>query len=58
MTIRPFTRPSFRDGDAGREDPPLQPTHREAYIHWSNRYIFFHGKRHPAEMGPQKSPRS
>jgi hypothetical protein len=21
------------------------------YIHWIKRYIFFHGKRHPAEMG-------
>ena len=23
----------------------------EAYVHWARRYIFFHGKRHPAEMG-------
>lgn len=23
----------------------------KAYIHWIKRYIFFHGKRHPAEMG-------
>jgi integrase len=23
----------------------------KAYIHWVKRYIFFHGKRHPAEMG-------
>src|SRR5437016_4266152 len=22
-----------------------------AYVHWIKRYIFFHGKRHPAEMG-------
>jgi integrase-like protein len=22
-----------------------------AYVHWTKRYIFFHGKRHPAEMG-------
>ncbi len=22
-----------------------------AYVHWIRRYIFFHGKRHPAEMG-------
>src|SRR5262245_9257123 len=21
------------------------------YVHWIRRYIFFHGKRHPAEMG-------
>jgi site-specific recombinase XerD len=23
----------------------------EAYVHWIKRYILFHGKRHPAEMG-------
>ena len=23
----------------------------KAYVHWIKRYIFFHGKRHPAEMG-------
>jgi integron integrase len=23
----------------------------KAYLHWIKRYIFFHGKRHPAEMG-------
>jgi hypothetical protein len=23
----------------------------KAYIHWIKRYIFFHGKRHPIEMG-------
>jgi integron integrase len=23
----------------------------EAYIHWAKRFILFHGKRHPAEMG-------
>jgi Phage integrase, N-terminal SAM-like domain len=23
----------------------------KAYIHWIRRYIFFHGKRHPVEMG-------
>jgi integrase len=23
----------------------------KAYVHWTKRYIFFHGKRHPAEMG-------
>jgi integron integrase len=24
----------------------------EAYVHWVRRYILFHGKRHPSEMGP------
>jgi integron integrase len=23
----------------------------KAYVHWTKRYIFFHGKRHPADMG-------
>ena len=23
----------------------------KAYVHWIKRYIFFHGKRHPLEMG-------
>jgi hypothetical protein len=23
----------------------------KAYVHWIKRYIFFHGKRHPIEMG-------
>ena len=24
----------------------------KTYVHWIKRYTFFHGKRHPAEMGP------
>ena len=27
------------------------PRTEEAYVAWMRRYIFFHGKRHPAEMG-------
>jgi len=23
-------------------------------VHWTKRYIFFHGKRHPAEMGARE----
>jgi hypothetical protein len=23
----------------------------EAYVHWIKRYIYFHGKRHPNELG-------
>ena len=26
----------------------------KAYVHWTKRYIFFHGKRHPAEMGARE----
>src|SRR3989475_9390292 len=27
----------------------------DAYVGWIKRYIFFHGKRHPAEMGAPRS---
>jgi integron integrase len=27
------------------------PRTEKAYVHWIRRFIFFHGKRHPAEMG-------
>ncbi len=30
----------------------MSPRTEEAYVHWIRRYIFFHHKRHPAEMGP------
>ena len=26
----------------------------KAYVHWTKQYIFFHGKRHPAEMGARE----
>ena len=26
----------------------------QAYIHWTKRYIHFHGKRHPRELGPKE----
>ncbi len=29
----------------------LNPRTEDAYIGWIKRFIFFHGKRHPAEMG-------
>src|SRR5881296_376449 len=29
----------------------------EAYVAWIRRYIFFHGKRHPAEMGAEEVTR-
>ncbi len=28
----------------------------EAYVAWIRRFIFFHGKRHPAEMGAAEVP--
>jgi integrase len=27
------------------------PRTEKAYVHWTKRFIFFHGKRHPLEMG-------
>src|SRR4030067_841830 len=40
---------------AARAPPaPPRPSGRrteEPYVAWIRRYIFFHGKRHPAEMG-------
>jgi hypothetical protein len=30
---------------------PFKPRPETAYIDWIKRYIFFHHKRHPAEMG-------
>lgn len=26
----------------------------QAYIHWTKRFIFFHNKRHPRELGPKE----
>ena len=26
----------------------------QAYVHWIKRYILFHGKRHPREMGAEE----
>ena len=33
------------------------PRTEEAYVAWIKRYIFFHGKRHPAEMGAEEVAR-
>src|SRR4029453_13209170 len=35
----------------GQPPAPRQSEHRESYIGWIRRFILFHGKRHPAEMG-------
>ena len=35
----------------------LSPHTEQAYIGWIKRFIFFHGKRHPVEMGePETQP--
>src|SRR6267142_585661 len=33
------------------------PRTEETYIHWTKRFIFFHNKRHPAEMGEKEIAR-
>ena len=30
------------------------PKTEESYVHWIKRFIFFHNKRHPAEMGEKE----
>ena len=32
----------------------LSPRTEETYVHWIRRFILFHNKRHPAEMGAQE----
>jgi integrase-like protein len=33
------------------------PRTEETYVHWIKRYIFFHNKRHPAEIGEKEIAR-
>ncbi len=30
------------------------PKSEDSYVHWIKRFIFFHNKRHPAEMGEKE----
>ena len=30
------------------------PKTEESYVHWIKRFIFFHNKRHPAQMGEKE----
>jgi hypothetical protein len=39
------------DTRGGRSHDSLAIPTEEAYVAWIRRYIVFHGKRHPAEMG-------
>src|SRR5512143_3315061 len=39
-------------GARGDTPPAYEPAYREAYVGWIRRFILFHGKRHPGEMGP------
>ena len=31
----------------------LSPRTEQAYVHWIRRYVSFHGRRHPAELGEE-----
>lgn len=59
--------PALYDTPPARQQPKLLDRMREAlrvkhyslatertYIHWAKRFIYFHGKRHPAEMGAKE----
>ena len=49
--------PKQRLLDRFREDLRLHHYSRrteKAYVHWIRRYILFHGKRHPSEMGAEE----
>jgi len=35
----------------------MSPRTEEAYVHWIKRYVLYHHKRHPAEMGPAEITR-
>jgi hypothetical protein len=50
---RPAPRPRLLDQvrDAIRSRH-MSPRTEEAYVHWIRRFILFHDKRHPREMGP------
>jgi integron integrase len=52
-TYRPAAKPRLLDQvrDAIRARH-MSPRTEEAYVHWIRRFILFHGKRHPKEMGP------
>lgn len=44
-------KPKLLDRVRGRiRAKHYSPRTEKAYVHWIRRYIFFHGKRHPAEM--------
>jgi integrase len=52
--VGPATAPKPRLLDRVREAVRIRHYSRrteKAYVHWIKRYIFFHGKRHPIEMG-------
>ena len=63
------TRPARLAGTTAPANPPLRLLDRlreairlrhysyrteQAYVDWSRRYILFHGKRHPQELGPKE----
>jgi integron integrase len=55
QSVKPFTPEPPRLLDRFRDE--IRRRHysyrtEQAYLHWIKRFIYYHGKRHPAEMGP------
>ena len=68
--IYPLNRNRFEGNDAVNPKPKLldqvrqaiqtrhySPKTEDSYVHWIKRFIFFHNKRHPAEMGEKEMAR-
>lgn len=50
-------RPSVSTVSGSPSARHYSPRTEEAYVAWIKRYIFFHGKRHPSEMGAEEVTR-
>jgi len=56
-TPAPPTEPKPKLLDQVREAIRMRhysPKTEQSYAHWTKRFIFFHNKRHPAEMGEKE----
>ena len=56
VVLRPAQKPPAAPKLLARVRDAIRARHYsprtdQAYVHWIRRYIFFHGVRHPAEMG-------
>ena len=54
MSLRPASPPLMTRARARSHSPSsLQPAHRAGHLGWMRRYHEFHGRRNPAELGPE-----
>lgn len=51
MSVKPKLLDQVRQAIRARH---YSPKTEESYVHWIKRFIFFHNKRHPAEMGEKE----